>query len=243
MEVELLVGTIAAMLVFAGVAVLLLARAKVRVPPGGALVIFVSGREPRVTFSDAIVLPVVARAEAIDCSSKTISIVREGRDALRCYDNLRVDIRAEARLAVSPTHEDVLKVMRAVGAKSGDLATLRELFEAQIAEGIASAVRFMTIDDLTRKRDELRDRAIEMIGKDLNGWVLQDLCFVRIDQVPLEQLDPNNVLDAEAIRRIHERVAEEQRRTHLLRLDEQREAAQRAIMERQYALDVEGAQR
>ena len=38
------------------------------------------------------------------------------------------------------------------------------------------------------------------IGKDLNGYALEDIAIDYLEQTPLETLDPNNVLDAEGIR-------------------------------------------
>lgn len=221
--VLLLVTTIVAALVILAGAAFVLSRAKVRVPSGGALVIYGSGREPTVSFTDTVVMPLVARAEAIDCSTKIIAVAREGRDALRCHDDLRVDIRAEFSIAVNATVDDVLQVARSIGAaKSGDLVLLRELFEAKFADGLATVVRALDFDQVTRQRETLRDQAIQVIGSDLGGWVLRDLAIVRLEQVPLEMLDPNNVHDAVAIRKIHERIAQEQQRTHELRLEAER---------------------
>jgi uncharacterized membrane protein YqiK len=234
-----LITTIVGALALVVVAALFVRGAKVRVPPGGALVIYGSGREPRVTFSDALVLPIVARAEAIDCTTKTIPVVREGPNALRCSDDLKIDVRAEVRIAVNPTSDDVLKVMRSVGARAGDTTVLRDLFEAKFADSLATVVRLHSFDDVTQMREQLRERTIEVIGTDLGGWVLQDLAFVRLEQVPVEQLDPNNILDAKAIRVIQERVASEQRRVHDIQTAMKREEIQRQLAERELALEVE----
>lgn len=239
MPIELLVTMIVAVLAIIAVAAVVVWRAKVRVPPGGALVIYGVGPEPRITFSDAVVMPIVARAVALDLSARTVTIEREGRDGVRCADDIKVDIRAEFRVAVNPTAEDVLKVMRAIGSRASDPVVLHELFEAKFASGIASVMRMMSFDQATRMREELRDHIIEVIGADLDGFVLQDLALVRIEQVPLELLDPNNVLDAKAITLIQQRVMEEQRRTNELKLDMAREAAHQQIRERELALEVE----
>lgn len=207
MPVEALVAVIVATTGMLVALALVIRRARVRVPPGGALVIYAGGREPTVTFSDATVIPLLARAEPVDLSARMITIAREGRDALRCADDIKVDIRAQARLAVNPTAEDVVRVTRAVGARAADPALLHELFEAKIADAIATTVRMLSFDELCRDRELLRDRSLEVVGCDLGGWVLQELAFVRIEQVPLELLDPTNIHDAEAIRRIRERLA------------------------------------
>jgi uncharacterized membrane protein YqiK len=185
-------------------------RMRVMVPPGSALIIHRTGAEPRVTFSDAFVPPLVARTEAIDCSLRTIIVRRDGGDSLRCRDNLRIDVRAEFRVSVNRTAEDILKVAAKIGAnRASDPATLTTLFEARFIQAMASVVRELEFDEVTREREQLRDRVLCVIGQDLDGWVLEDVSFTRLEQVPIEELDPSNVLDAEAIRRITERTSVE----------------------------------
>lgn len=224
-------------LLIGGIAVVFVWRGRVLVPPGSALVIHRTGGESRVTFSDAFVPPLVARAEAIDCSIRTIPIVRVGKDSLRCRDNLRVDVCAEFQISINRTAEDVLKVAQSVGAARGsDPATLRELFEAKLIDALATVIRQLTLDELSLDRERLRDQVIMVVGQDLGGYVLHDLAFSRLEQVSLEALDPDNIQDAEAIRRITERLAEEHRRTNELRMEMARDTAAAALATREAEL-------
>lgn len=56
----------------------------------------------------------------------------------------------------------------------------------------------------TQHARELRDDHLELmvIGRDLNGYVLDDVAIDGLEQTPIELLDPNNVLDAQGIRKI-----------------------------------------
>lgn len=213
--------------------VVAIARMRVKVPPGAALVIHRTGAEPRVTFSDAFVPPLVARAEPIDCSLRTLVVRRDGGDSLRCHDNLRIDVRAEFRMAVNRTAEDVLKVATRIGAaRASDPEILTHLFEARFIQAMASVIHEFDFDDVMRRREELRERVLMVIGTDLDGWVLEDVAFTRLEQVPIEELDPSNVLDAEAIRRITERTSVE-----LLRKNEIENQTRLQVLSQKVATD------
>ena len=48
-----------------------------------------------------------------------------------------------------------------------------------------------------------------MIGKDLNGYVLEDVAIDYLEQTKKSELDPNNIMDAEGIRKITELTAKQ----------------------------------
>ncbi|HWB75296.1 MAG TPA: SPFH domain-containing protein [Nannocystaceae bacterium] len=221
----------AAMLVIVGgLGLALFVKARVRVPPGFALVVHGSGRESRVSFADSTVIPFIARGELIDCSVHTIAVACEGKDAVRCYDRVRADVRAEFMIAINRTADDVLKVVQSLGTRrAGDREALQELFAAKFGDAIATVLAQFHQDELHRRRDELRDKVIEVIGTDLNGFVLQDMAFTRLEQLPLEMHDPGNVLDAEAIVRITERTSRDLLRKQEIELDLQMQVARRKL--------------
>ncbi|WP_218021117.1 SPFH domain-containing protein [Nocardia crassostreae] len=96
-----------------------------KVEQGRALIIS-KMRRVDVTFTGAVVLPVLHKAEYMDISVKTIEIARVGRDGLICRDNIRADIRITFFVRVNKTVDDVIKVAQAIGTpprqRSGDLA-------------------------------------------------------------------------------------------------------------------------
>lgn len=234
-----LVGT-AMLVIVGGVGLALFVRARVRVPPGFALVIHGSGPESRVSFADTIVMPFIARSELVDCSVHTIAVACEGKDAVRCYDRIRADVRAEFMVAINRTADDVLKVVHSLGTRRAvDRESLQELFAGKFSDGIATVLAQFHVDELHRRRDELRDKVLEVIGTDLNGFVLQDMGFTRLEQLPLEMHDPGNVLDAEAIVRITERTSREQLRKQEIELDLQMQVARRKLDVEEAALNAQ----
>ena len=184
----------------------------VRVDAGKALVVNRMGRTD-VHFTNGLVLPIVHKGELLDISVKTIAISRRGKDGIVCRDNIRADLVMQFFVRVNRTHEDVLKVAQSIGcARAGDQATLEELFVAKFAEAIKTVAKQFDFAEIYRRRDEFRDRVIDVIGQDLAGYVLDDVALDYLEQTPLDALDPHNILDAEGIKKIVEITSEQRAR-------------------------------
>ncbi|MEM6788458.1 MAG: hypothetical protein AAF715_13140 [Myxococcota bacterium] len=174
-----------------------------KVDQGKALIINKLQRQPEVTFSGGVVLPIVHRSEIMDISVKTIEIDRRGKEGLICKDNIRADIKVTFFVRVRPTKEDVVQVAQSIGcARASDQGTLEELFTAKFSEALKGVGKRLMFEDLYTQREQFRDEIISGIGKDLNGYVLEDAAIDFLEQTPLEMLDPQNILDADGIRKI-----------------------------------------
>jgi uncharacterized membrane protein YqiK len=181
----------------------LIARTWRQVEQGRAMIINKMSSEPKVTFSGGIVLPIVNKAEVMDLSVKTIEISRRGKEGLICADNIRADIKVTFFVRVNKTVDDVLRVAQSIGCvRASDPRTLEELFSAKFSEALKTVGKKMEFEELYTKRDIFKDQIIQVIGKDLNGYVLDDAAIDFLEQTPVEVLDPNNVLDALGIEKI-----------------------------------------
>ena len=144
-----------------------------------------------VTFTGALVLPVLHKAEMMDISVKRIEIARQGKEGLICRDNIRADIDVSFYVRVNPTNESVLKVAKLIGcAEASNPATLEELFGAKFSEALKTVGKQMDFVELYKKRDDFRDHVIEVIGKDLNGYILDDVAIEYLEQTPLAHARP-----------------------------------------------------
>ena len=186
-----------------------------KVEQGQALIVNKGGAEPVVTFTRAFVLPVVHKAEIMDISVKTIEIDRRGSEGLICRDNIRADIKVTFFVRVNKTREDVIKVAQSVGCdRASNVRALEELFSAKFSEALKTVGKQLDFVDLYTRREEFRDAIIKVIGRDLNGFVLEDAAIDYLEQTPLAALDTNNILDAQGIRKITELTAVEHVRTN-----------------------------
>ncbi|MEU0804279.1 flotillin family protein [Streptomyces sp. NPDC005970] len=237
------IGVLAAVCLILVVVVLLFVSRLFRKVEQGKALIVSKMRKVDVTFTGQVVLPVLHKAEVMDISVKTIEITRAGKEGLICKDNIRADIRISFFVKVNKTVEDVIKVAQAVGtARASDRDTLQELFHAKFSEALKTVGKQLDFTDLYTKRDELRYRIIEVIGVDLNGYHLEDAAIDYLEQTPLTQLDPANVLDAQGIRKITELTAVEHVRTNEAQRNEQKEITRQNVDAREAILELERRQ-
>ncbi|MGX7824029.1 SPFH domain-containing protein [Actinokineospora sp. 24-640] len=213
-----------------------------KVEQGKALIVS-KVRRVDVTFTGAVVLPVLHKAETMDISVKTIEINRAGNEGLICRDNIRADIRITFFVRVNKTVEDVVKVAQAIGtARASDEQTLQVLFNAKFSEALKTVGKHLDFVDLYTKRDEFRDQIIRVIGTDLNGYSLEDAAIDYLEQTPMSALDPANILDAQGIRKITELTAIEHVRTNEYQRHEEKEITRQNVDAREAILELERRQ-
>src|SRR5688572_17779783 len=195
-----------------------------QVDQGRALIINTMKSEPVVTFTGAVVYPIINRAEVMDISVKTIEIDRRGKEGLICKDNIRADIKVTFFVRVNKTAEDVLKVAQSIGCmRASDPKTLEELFTAKFSEALKTVGKGLNFEDLYKARQQFKDDIIKVIGTDLNGFVLDDAAIDYLEQTPIEALDKDNIMDAEGIKKITDLTVVQNVMTNELRQKERME--------------------
>ncbi|MFI0355326.1 flotillin family protein [Actinomadura sp. 9N407] len=237
------VGVVIALALLIAVGLLLMVTRLFRKVEQGRALIISKIKKVDVTFTGAIVLPVLHKAEQMDISVKTIEIERSGRDGLICKDNIRADIRITFFVRVNKTAEDVKKVAGAIGtARASSQETLQELFSAKFSEALKTVGKHLDFADLYTRRNEFRDHIIEVIGTDLNGYSLEDAAIDHLEQTPLHSLDKSNILDAQGIRKITELTALEHVRTNEHARNEEKEITRQNVEAREAILELERRQ-
>ncbi len=204
---------------------MMLSRFYRKVDQGKALLINKTGKgDPEVTFKGGWVWPVIHRSEVMDIAVKTIEIDRRGKEGLICADNIRADIKVNFFIRVNKTVEDVLKVAQSIGcSRASDEHVLETLFAAKFSEALKTVGKRLEFEQLYTQREQFKDQIIEVIGRDLNGYVLDDAAIDFLEQTPLDSLDPHNILDAQGIRKITKITAEQNVHTNELRQKERME--------------------
>ncbi len=209
-----------------------------KVPQGKALVVSTMNKVV-VSFTGQIVLPVIHKAEIMDTSVKTIEIDRRGAEGLICQDNIRADIKVNFFVRVNNAEEDVIKVAQAIGVdRASQQETLEELFTAKFSEALKTVGKRLDFIDLYTERRRFRDEIIEVIGTDLNGYVLEDAAIDYLEQTPLMQLDDTNILDAQGIRKITELTATEHVATNVASREEEKQITAKDVETREAVLEL-----
>jgi uncharacterized membrane protein YqiK len=203
---------------------IMVARFYRQVDQGRALIVNTMRAEPVVTFTGAVVYPIINRAELMDMSVKIIEIDRRGKEGLICKDNIRADINVNFFVRVNKTQDDVLKVAQSIGCtRASDPSTLSALFTAKFSEALKTVGKHFNFEDLYKMREEFKDQIIKVIGKDLNGFILDDAAIDYLEQTPLSALDRDNIMDAEGIKKITDLTVLQNVQTNELRQKERME--------------------
>lgn len=215
----------------------------VKVDQGTALIVNGLKAVPSVHFTGALVFPVIYKKELMRISLITLEVDRRGKEGLICRDNMRADITVAFYLRVNETQQDVLKVAKSLGsARASDKVAVNELFNAKFSEALKTVGKQLDFVKLFEDRQEFRDKIIEVIGNDLNGYVLEDVAIDFLEQTPKVSLDPNNILDAEGIRKITELTANQNVFTNNLERDEELAIKKKNVETKEAMLELERQQ-
>ncbi|MFD7001075.1 flotillin family protein [Streptomyces mirabilis] len=241
--ISLGIGVLVAVVLLIAITMLLVVGRLFRKVEQGRALIISKTKKVDVTFTGAVVLPVLHKAEYMDISVKTIEIRRTGREGLICQDNIRADIHISFFVRVNKTVEDVIKVAQAIGTETAsDAAAIQDFFAAKFSEALKTVGKQLDFVDLYTKREEFRDRIIQVIGTDLNGYHLDDAAIDFLEQTPMTQLDNQNILDAQGIRKITELTTIEHVRTNEFQRTEQKEITRQNVDARETILELERRQ-
>lgn len=193
-----------------------------------------------VSFNGIIVVPVIHQAEHMDISVKRIEIERKGSEGLICSDNIRADIKVAFFVRVNKTEQDVLRVAQSIGcqrASSQDM--IRSLFDAKFSEALKTVGKRFEFVQLYNERDKFKDEILKVIGTDLNGFALDDCAIDFLEQTAIEHLDPDNILDAEGIKKITDLTATQAKLANQIQRDKERVIKQQDVQAREAVLELE----
>ncbi len=238
-NILIIVGVVIAVLVVLAILLAALYSALYKkVPQGKALVVSTTSKV-LVSFTGRLVLPILHKAEIMDTSVKTIEIDRRATEGLICRDNIRADIKVNFFVRVNKAEEDVIKVAQSIGVeRASSQETLEELFVAKFSEALKTVGKALDFEDLYTERARFRDEIIQVIGTDLNGYVLEDAAIDYLEQTPISHLDENNILDAQGIRKITELTAIQHVATNVAAREEEKQITAKDVETREAVLEL-----
>jgi flotillin len=175
------------------------------------------GKEVRID-RGILVIPLLHEVSRVSLSTIRLHVQRVGRrDSVVTKDKIRANVIAEFYLRVQPDPEAVLKAARSLGARGMSADSMKELFEGKVTDVLRSVAANKTFNELHMHRKTFAEEVKNQILHDLeeNGFKLESVAITNLEQTPLEDLDPNDVFDAEGARMITEvvqRMAEEKNR-------------------------------
>jgi len=211
-----------------------------KIPQGKAIVRTGVGGG-KVAFNRGMyVIPILHKMEIMDISVKKLQIDRMEFEGLICKDNIRADIKVAFFVRVNKNVEDVLNVAQIIGCeRASDVDTLRNLFEAKFSEALKTVGKKFDFIELYEARREFRDEILDIIGTDLNGYILDDCAIDYLEQTEMKFLSAENILDSQGIRKITELTAEQNINANLIRRQEEKVIKKQNVEAREAILELE----
>ena len=211
-----------------------------KIPQGKAIVRTGVGGS-HVAFNKGMyVIPVFHKMEIMDISLKKVQIERMQYDGLICKDNIRADIKVAFFVRVNKSVNDVINVAQSIGCeRASDILTLNDIFEAKFSEALKTVGKKFDFIELYEARREFRDEIINIIGTDLNGYVLDDCAIDYLEQTELKFLSPENILDSEGIKKITDLTAAQNIKANLIRREEEKVIKKQNVEAREAILELE----
>ncbi|MGN6439958.1 MAG: flotillin family protein, partial [Agriterribacter sp.] len=186
------------------------------------------------------VIPILHKMEIMDISVKKLQIDRMENDGLICKDNIRADIKVAFFVRVNKNVDDVLNVAQIIGTdRASDVDTLRNLFEAKFSEALKTVGKKFDFIELYEARREFRTEILDIIGTDLNGYILDDCAIDYLEQTEISFLSPQNILDSQGIKKITELTAEQNIKANLIKREEEKVIKKQNVEAREAILELE----
>ena len=194
----------------------------------------------KVKFTGSLVLPVFHKREMMSISVSRVEIERAGKEGLICKDNMRADIKVAFFVRVNKTPEDVLSVAQSLGcAKASEPSSLREFFDAKFSEALKTVGKQFDFVELYNSRERFKQEILNIIGTDLNGYVLDDAAIDYLEQTPVELLNADNILDAEGIKKITELTSDQKILANQIDRDREKTIKQQDVVAKEAILEME----
>lgn len=182
-----------------------------KVPRGIALVRTGMGGRKVIIDGGCLRLPVFHEARKVNLSTVQLTVRRSGEDALITRDSLRVDATVDFYVSVEESDDGVAQAARTLGDRTFDPDMLRELIEGKLVDALRAVAAEQDMMNLHENRQDFVQRVQEIVATDLskNGLQLESVSLTGLDQTSTENLNPNNMFNATALKLTAERVARE----------------------------------
>src|SRR5688572_3167541 len=190
--------------------------------------------------------PALHQITRVTLATVRLHVARTGRrDSLVTKDKIRANVVTEFYVRVHPEVDAILTAARSLGARGMNNESVRELFEGKVTDALRSVAANQGFNELHAHRKEFADQVHKILEDELirNGFRLESVAIINLEQTPISDLDPDDVFDAEGARMITEvvqRMAEEKNR--IVR-DKENEILEKNVEAKQRSLALVETQR
>jgi uncharacterized membrane protein YqiK len=154
------------------------------------------------------VYPILHQLLRVSLHSIKLSVERSGKNALVTKDKIKANVTTELYIKVEPIAEDVLAAARSFGERNFDENAIGGLIEGKLTDALRSVSANQTFMELHGQRKQFAEHIQSTLSDELkkNGLTLENVSITALAMVPVKELDPHDVFDAEGLRAITDSV-------------------------------------
>lgn len=206
-----------------------------------ALVRTGSGGNKVVIGGGITVYPILHQLLRVSLRSIKLSVERSGKNALVTRDKIRANVTTELYIKVEPIAEDVLSAARSFGERNLDEHAIGDLIEGKLTDALRSVAANQTFMDLHGQRKQFAEHIQTALSEELkkNGLTLENVSITALAMVPVKDLDPHDVFDAEGLRAITDSVQSNAEKTNHIQREKELAIKLQNVEARKRALALE----
>lgn len=192
-----------------------------------------------------LVFPVLHQLLRVSLRSVKLSVERSAKNALVTADKIKANVTTELYIKVEPLAEDVLAAARSFGERNLDEHAIADLIEGKLTDALRSVAANQTFMALHANRKQFAERIQEVLAEELkkNGLTLENVSITAFAMVPVKDLDPTDVFDAEGLRAITESVQTNRELTNRIQREKDNQVIEQNVQARKRQLELEQAQK
>jgi len=169
------------------------------------------------------VYPILHQLMRVSLRSLKLSVERSAKNALVTKDKIKANVTTELFVKVAPVKEDVLAAARSFGERSLDEHAVGELIEGKLTDALRSVAANQAFMELHSQRKQFAEHIQAALAEELakNGLTLENVSITALAMVPVKDLDPHDVFDAEGLRAITESVQSNAEKTNQIQREKE----------------------
>lgn len=169
------------------------------------------------------VYPILHQLMRVSLRSSKLSVERSGKNSLVSKDKIKANVTTELYVKVAPVKEDVLAAARSFGDRSLDEHAIGDLIEGKLTDALRSVAANQTFMELHSQRKQFAEHIQAALAEELakNGLTLENVSITALAMVPVKDLDPHDVFDAEGLRAITDSVQSNAEKTNQIQREKE----------------------
>ncbi len=210
-----------------------------------ALVRTGSGGNRVVIGGGVLIYPILHQLLRVSLRSVKLSVERSAKNALVTADKIKANVTTELYIKVEPIADDVLAAARSFGERNLDEHAIADLIEGKLTDALRSVAANQTFMALHANRKQFAERIQEVLAEELkkNGLTLENVSITGFAMVPVKDLDPQDVFDAEGLRAITESVQTNREMTNRIQREKDNQIQAQNVTARKRQLEMEQDQK